>query len=133
MYPSTFQDMTRVQSQREPSNSIIVGSFTDDRSYAMMFAPGDITGSDAPDKTSTSPTPPQMSSNHSLQNHHVQLGSSFTAMNPIVEELQHASEMSGENSVTESHRSGDSGTSSVRVDVSLLCLRILFVCLLLSV
>lgn len=110
----------RIQSQREPSNSVILGSFMDDRSYVMMFTPGDHTGSDLPDKTLTSTPvpPPQVTSSHNAQNHHMERGSTFAAVNAVVEELQHVSEMSGENSITESHQSGDSGTSSVRVDVS---------------
>lgn len=107
-----------IQNQREPS--VILGSFIDERSYAMMFTPGDHTGSDSPDKTPTSPPvpSPQLASGQNIQSPLMERGSAFAAINPIVEELQHVSEMSKENSITESHQSGDSGTSSVRVDVS---------------
>jgi len=107
-----------IQNQREPS--VILGSFIDERSYAMMFTPGDHTGSDSPDKTPTSPPvpSPQLASCQNIQSPLMERGSTFAAINPIVEELQHVSEMSKENSITESHQSGDSGTSSVRVDVS---------------
>lgn len=86
----------------------------------MMFTPGDHTGSDSPDKTPTSPPlpSPQLASGQNIQSPLMERGSTFAAINPIVEELQHVSEMSKENSITESHQSGDSGTSSVRVDVS---------------
>lgn len=115
--PVLFQDMMHIQNQREPS--VILGSFIDERSYAMMFTP-DHTGSDSPDKTPTSPPvpSPQLASGQNIQSPLMERGSTFAAINPIVEELQHVSEMSKENSITESHQSGDSGTSSVRVDVS---------------
>ncbi|KAK7090265.1 uncharacterized protein [Littorina saxatilis] len=108
-------DMTRAQ--REVSNVAIVGSFADDRSYAMMFKSDDHADADLPDKAPNSPSLPRLTSVHSIQSHSMGLGLSYAAPNPVAEELQHASDMSVENS-TESHGTAVSGNSTVRVDIT---------------
>ncbi|XP_076435524.1 uncharacterized protein LOC143275355 isoform X2 [Babylonia areolata] len=94
--------------------------------------PPDGPQSPGPSSPSSSPPPPctpsvpKLMAIHSVQSATGSLaewGDSGTdrlngAVKPLVEELQHASEMSGENSVTESHRSGtESDGSLTRVDV----------------
>ncbi|XP_076435332.1 uncharacterized protein LOC143275244 [Babylonia areolata] len=94
--------------------------------------PPDGPQSPGPSSPSSSPPPPctpsvpKLMAIHSVQSATGSLaewGDSGTdrlngAVKPLVEELQHASEMSGENSVTESHRSGtESDGSLTRVDL----------------
>ncbi|KAK7475503.1 hypothetical protein BaRGS_00033259 [Batillaria attramentaria] len=102
--------MTRVQ--REPSGTIIVGSFNDDRSYALMFASGDQGDSNTDTSGKMPVTCPSSPPSHGVVNPAV------TVVSSMAEELQHASEMSNPESVTHSQGSNHSCNSTVRVDIT---------------